>query len=530
LDKVYIIGSGPSGVSCAEALLKKGLEVTMLDAGIELDLKRKNTLLALRQNKPEHWDESNLNVIKGNTTSNTEGIPLKYAYGSDFPYRDVEKYFPQIVKNVSSFSSLAKGGLSNVWEATILPYLKSDILDWPISLSDLAPHYESVCSLMDITAKKDDLEHLFPLYSKNCMPVLPSRQTLAFVKDLHKNKDSLRKTGFVYGYSRIALRSISTQNHQGCISCGLCLYGCPYGAIYNSAFTLESLNRDNNFHYVKDIIVQKLSESKDKVKIIAQSRITGENISFEAARVYLACGVFTTTRILLESLEAYEKPLTMQQSQYFLLPFLRYKGIPNVVEENLHSLSQIFIEVFDSVFGRYPVHLQFYTYNDHYYNAIKNLMGSAFFLKGPVNALLSRLLVIQGYLHSNISPTISVTLQQPEKRIPNKLILEGIPNILYKVLINNIAKKLLINRDLFKGIPLTPLLKTGKPGMGNHNGGTFPMRKIPKEFESDVLGRPYGFKKVHVCDSTVFPSIPATTITLSVMANAHRIGSAYHET
>jgi hypothetical protein len=27
-----------------------------------------------------------------------------------------------------------------------------------------------------------------------------------------------------------------------------------------------------------------------------------------------------------------------------------------------------------------------------------------------------------------------------------------------------------------------------------------------------------------VVDATIFPSIPATTITLSVMANAHRIG------
>jgi choline dehydrogenase-like flavoprotein len=34
---------------------------------------------------------------------------------------------------------------------------------------------------------------------------------------------------------------------------------------------------------------------------------------------------------------------------------------------------------------------------------------------------------------------------------------------------------------------------------------------------------------VPVVDSTVFPSIPATTITLSVMANAHRIASAHGE-
>ncbi len=56
------------------------------------------------------------------------------------------------------------------------------------------------------------------------------------------------------------------------------------------------------------------------------------------------------------------------------------------------------------------------------------------------------------------------------------------------------------------------------------------MRAEPGEFECDRLGRPTGFSRVHVVDATVLLNIPATTITLSVMANAHRIASAYGET
>jgi choline dehydrogenase-like flavoprotein len=52
------------------------------------------------------------------------------------------------------------------------------------------------------------------------------------------------------------------------------------------------------------------------------------------------------------------------------------------------------------------------------------------------------------------------------------------------------------------------------------------MRENPGPFQTDLLGRPTGFSQVHVVDASVFPSLPATTITLSVMANAHRIGSA----
>ena len=50
------------------------------------------------------------------------------------------------------------------------------------------------------------------------------------------------------------------------------------------------------------------------------------------------------------------------------------------------------------------------------------------------------------------------------------------------------------------------------------------MREQPGPFESDTLGRPQGWNRVHAVDATVLPSIPGTTITFSVMANAHRIG------
>ena len=52
------------------------------------------------------------------------------------------------------------------------------------------------------------------------------------------------------------------------------------------------------------------------------------------------------------------------------------------------------------------------------------------------------------------------------------------------------------------------------------------MRDRPGELECDVLGRPQGLDRIHLVDSSTFPTIPSTTITFTVMANAHRIGSA----
>jgi hypothetical protein len=52
------------------------------------------------------------------------------------------------------------------------------------------------------------------------------------------------------------------------------------------------------------------------------------------------------------------------------------------------------------------------------------------------------------------------------------------------------------------------------------------MAKTPAtKFQTDVMGRPQGLNRVHLIDSAVFPSIPATTLLLPIMANADRIAS-----
>ncbi|MDO8944353.1 MAG: GMC oxidoreductase, partial [Desulfobacterales bacterium] len=54
--------------------------------------------------------------------------------------------------------------------------------------------------------------------------------------------------------------------------------------------------------------------------------------------------------------------------------------------------------------------------------------------------------------------------------------------------------------------------------------GSLPMHASPSSpLHTDTQGRLALSRHVHVVDSSVFPSIPATTMVLSVMANAWRI-------
>ena len=50
-----VIGSGPAGVACAQALLEKGHEVLMLDAGLGLEPARQEMVDQLAAMPPENW-------------------------------------------------------------------------------------------------------------------------------------------------------------------------------------------------------------------------------------------------------------------------------------------------------------------------------------------------------------------------------------------------------------------------------------------------------------------------------------------
>src|SRR5271170_2132753 len=85
----YVIGSGPAGVSCAQALITAGKNVIILDSGLQLESERRDAIRTLALSSTSDWTPSATAFLREGITSGTSGIPLKLAYGSDFSYRQV---------------------------------------------------------------------------------------------------------------------------------------------------------------------------------------------------------------------------------------------------------------------------------------------------------------------------------------------------------------------------------------------------------------------------------------------------------
>ncbi|TAN33760.1 GMC family oxidoreductase [bacterium] len=520
-----VVGSGPAGVACAHALLRAGAKVTLLDAGLELEPQRRERLAALQRLSPRDWDQASLSFIRDGVTVAAGGIPMKLAYGSRFPYREPVD-LPITRDGVEGQPSFAQGGLSNVWGASVLPFRTEDMNGWPITAEDLKPHYRAVLEVMPFSARHDRLEAAFPLYHDRPGDLNASSQAAAFLGDLEAAHATLLAHGVRFGASRLAVQG-SADGRGGCVYCAQCMYGCPYGYIYNSSQTLDRLRAHPAFDYRPGALVEQVSELGAEVELRGRNLEDGTPLRLRAEGVFLACGALSTARVLLASLEAYEHPVQAADNCYFLLPLLRYRQQAGATRESLHTLAHVFLEIVDPEVGPHTSHLQIYTYNELFREQVRNLLGPAAGVLGAAveRALLGRMLLIQGYLHSDLSPGIRLTLQRGSPGHAARLALSVEPNATTRPALAALQRRLWAERRSMRAIPLSPAMRVGKPGRGFHTGGTFPMRSQPKPFETDSLGRPYGFSRVHLVDASVFPTLPATTITLSVMANAHRIGA-----
>lgn len=234
-----------------------------------------------------------------------------------------------------------------------------------------------------------------------------------------------------------------------------------------------------------------------------------------------------TARIVLSSLQVFERPIPLRQSLHFTLPIVHlFPGLKSF-GDNACCLSGTFIALKDTTENGYWSFMSVYHLSKFFMDRIYDLYGP---LAAGVQALsrnpLLDMFICQGYLHSNLSPEMTLQMEQRNDSRGGKIHIAASPHGAAIKTARGLIRRLSGKVRRCGVFPIGGTLDANMPGRGNHVGGTFPMRHLPDELECDTLGRPGGLSRVHIVDASVLPSIPATTITIGVMANAHRIAKA----
>ncbi len=492
----------------------------MLDVGLTLEPEREEIKSRLAAAKPEEWSKEDLDVfVEDPFTDELDGF-YKAVVGSDYVYR-LDGQLELQAKGVPLAPTHARGGFSNVWGATLLPYREDDLAGWDLGLDRLAPHYETVLNSLPVAAHDDELVSRYPLYTSTYHPHPLGRQASDLLRDFRRDTVSLEQQRVHFGASRLALRA----GPEECISCGYCLYGCPYDFIWSADQTVAELERNELFEYRTGSFVVRCSEDKAHVVVEVRSALTGAVERVKADRVFLAAGVISTAAIVLESLQLFDVDVEVRDSQLFILPLLQLHHDRSVLREARVTLTEVFVDVDDAKVCDRTVRLQVYGYSDSVRRGAARAHPRLFpLLSKGFDLAVPSLLTAFGYVHSDYSDSISLRLSAGGGA-RQRLELEAVSNPAGRGVMRRTVNKLRSVRQISKTIPLTPLMQLTGAGQGFHSGGTFPMREKPSELETDIAGRLPAFERVHIVDASVFPTIPAGPVTLSAMVNASRIAS-----
>ncbi len=525
MNTALIIGSGPAAAGAALALSRcENLKITIIDMGLRLEPERQQIVDVLASSDPWQWDAPLVESVSAQPVeSKTRGIPEKRLYGSDYPFRNVGQLdgLTATANATTSLISAASGGFSTVWGSQVMPFTASTFESWPVSAAVIRPHYEAILNQIPFAGEEDDLAGSFPLMHRPApLPRMALRSR--WVLDAYdRHRTVLNGRGITIGKARLAFDA------PNCVRCGMCMTGCPYGLIYSAAQTFDALRRSKRVTHHSGLMVLKVEEQAERAVVVAKELATGRTQRFRADRVYVACGAMGTTRLVANSLGLFDVELPMLESQQFILPMLSLRATPDPRREPDFTLNQFNMIVTLDGSSVDISQLHFYAFNSAFTNALPSVLRGQWAKQAQVQ-LLRRLSVALGYLPSWRSPRLLVRVRpasngasSPDLHISRDKAPPG-RNLMLRTVLTRLgwSARLL---DLY---PVLPMLRLAAGGKSYHWGGSFPHTSDRSvALGSDRLGRVGSWQRVHLVDASVFPSVPAMTFTLTIMANAHRIAS-----
>lgn len=522
--RVAVIGSGLSALGAIKALVAQGACPIVIDVGEELEKDKAQRATALSGLTPEKWTAADRQWLNSNPTVDSGSrIPKKLVFGSGYFYGKDRKEAPIQPEGNLPPLSYALGGLSAGWGAAVLPPHQEDLHDWPVPVDELHRYCKAALEGLPYSAVDDGLSTDFPILAEEPAPIRLSRAGKTFLAWLTSSL-KIRKGRLLFGQARLLVRAPGQDGQGGCRYCGQCSSGCAYGAIFKAGDEIMALHRAGKIQYLSGRLVDRLEELADGVRLhVHNLAATGsplEEMLFD--RVFVAAGAVNSTRIVMKSLQAFERPLELKTRGGFVLPVASLRGIPRDWPD-CNTQPEIFLEFRNP--GQHWVHAQVSLENE--------LVVQKLGVHLPPSGLLSRLkriaarrlfFLLVNY-HSDHSGTYELQLQRPapesgrtEPYLHTQQ--KSAPPQLHTLL----SSMTLLVRNLLRlgCLPLFPLARLNSGSY--HVGCTLPMKAKPAAWnETDELGRLAGWKRIHIVDTSIFPSLPGTTIGLLTMGNAYRI-------
>ena len=520
-----VVGSGLAAVGVIKALLAAGVRPVVLDVGRQLPSPLRSLQASMSVRSPRAWTQAERAVIGSNDSANGVRIPRKLVCGSDyfFSTEQVGETFENKYSSGSPPWSPARGGFSVGWGAAVLPPAPGDVAGWPITHDNILHNMHSVLNDIPISEPDDELRSVFGRLSPQGSRVLGlSKGQSMLLERLARARERDGGRTVLVGRSRLLTQADAT-SPQACRYCGYCSAGCVYGSIYTAVQHIDRWVHEGSIDYRADCAVTRIDESGNAVRIHVDH--DGKSEFIEAERLFLAAGAVNSARILLASSPRVMESVVIRRTGYFLQVLASARGL-DIAWPETNTQASHFLALRNESLSPYWAHVQIGQPNE----LLLRRLGVKHENSGsPVGkatrSMAGRMISAAMNLHSSLGPTYEIRLAS---RVDSAIGVRALETRQSwsresRAAISAHARMLrgVLRRAGFFAVPFAR-----RNSNSHHLGASFPMRANPKApNDTDVLGRPYGWSRIHVVDTSVLPAIPATTVGLLTMANAHRIAA-----
>ncbi len=523
---VLIVGSGASAVNAACPLIEAGLSVGMLDFGNQ-DLVYSNLVPDAPFMEIRKTDPHQHRYFLGNRF---EGIPCgmvrvgpQLTPPRQYITKDAPELTPVDSNTLAPFATLALGGMASGWGAGAFPFSESDLRDFPISLDDLAPHYEKVAERIGISGEMDDLAPFDGELKAMLPPLRIDRNAATILERYHRHRKKLNAAGFYMGKTRLAALSQPYRGRGPDRYLDMSFWDDADQSVWRPHYTLKELQSSTNFSYYPSLLVQYFKERDDgTIEVISKNRDTGQPDSYRAKKLILASGVLGTARIVLRSLNRYEARVPFVCNPYTYYPMINLNMLGAPFSRETCSLAQLCVVYMPDAPGQPAVHGRVHSYRSLLsFKVIKEMPLPYREAMRVMKMIVSSLAILALDHEDRPSPDKFCVLHPGKPGGPDRL--EVSYALSDEIREQQLRYEKIVVRH-FRGLGCLALKRVW-PGYGAslHYGGTFPMSRDEKKLTVDIYGRLRETRSVYIVDGSVFPYLSSKGLTFTMMANANRI-------
>lgn len=411
---------------------------------------------------------SNFSYTGFRETSNAYDLIKKSSYCFNTTYQLLK-----IKSNVEIIQSLAKGGLSEQWHGICDYFSKEELKRIGLPAKQIQQEYEEITKIIKL--------------KPNTSLDFHSKTLLESARNSPQSENELYQVPIVYPYKT------STQ--------------------------IEEFKKFKNFTYIPNQLVTIVKDNKNYVEIESLTIDKSSQILTNTKYLILAAGSINTTRILLKSLKLYNYKTTFLTKAHYITACLH----PKVILKNKNSqelnLGQLVISSKNSQSNLNPFFIQMYRFNTLVINKVLKYIPLPKFVALPLLSVFAPSLMIADIRFSAFET----------KNKYCQLIKEGKNDIL-KIFFSESKKEKKNHKDQFRKI-VNQLkswglfsIRTVKDYTTSHYAGGVPYQQKPGKISVDLNGKLHQAKRIYVADSSSWKALPAKPPTLTIMANAARIG------